>query len=106
MDARRDELKKAPSGTQRRLLLLSDGHLNKGIVDPVQVKRIVASGLERDTVRTSSLGFGDSYSEDVLRQLAKASGGNFHDADSPEKLPVIFKEELQGLQQPPPRMSG
>jgi len=95
----RDELKKAPSGTQRRLLLLTDGHLNAGIVDPVQVGRIVASGLEKDTVRTSTLGFGDGYSEDILRQVAKASGGDFHDADSPEKLPVIFKEELQGLQQ-------
>ena len=95
----RDELKKAPSGTQRRLLLLTDGHLNVGIIDPAQVERIVASGLEKDTVRTSSLGFGDNYSEDILRQLAKASGGDFHDADSPEKLPVIFKVELQGLQQ-------
>jgi Ca-activated chloride channel homolog len=95
----RDELKKAPSGTQRRLLLLTDGHLNAGIVDPGQVERIVASGLEKDMVRTSCLGFGSNYSEDVLRQLAKASGGDFHDADSPEKLPVIFKAELQGLQQ-------
>ena len=69
--------KKAPSGTQRRLLLLTDGHLNCGIVEPVQVERIVASGLEKDTVRTSCLGFGDNYSEDILRQLAKASGGRF-----------------------------
>src|SRR5208283_1368364 len=55
--------------------------------------------LEKDTVRTSCLGFGSNYSEDILRQLAKASGGDFHDADSPEKLPVIFKAELEGLQQ-------
>jgi Ca-activated chloride channel family protein len=95
----RDELKKAPSGTQRRLLLLTDGHLNCGIIEPTQVERIVASGLEKDRVRTSCLGFGDNYSEDILRQLAKASGGDFHDADSPEKLPVIFKAELEGLQQ-------
>ena len=95
----RDELKKAPSGTQRRLLLLTDGHLNAGIIEPGQVERIVASGLEKDTVRTSCLGFGDNYSEDILRQLAKSSGGDFHDADSPEKLPVIFKAELEGLQQ-------
>ena len=95
----RDELKKAPSGTQRRLLLLTDGHLNAGITDPAQVGQIVASGLEMDRVRTSCLGFGSNYSEDILRQLAKASGGDFHDADSPEKLPVIFKSELEGLQQ-------
>jgi Ca-activated chloride channel family protein len=95
----RDELKKATLGIQRRLLLLTDGNLNEGITDPTQVGQIVASGLENDKVRTSCLGFGDSYSEDILRQLAKASGGDFHDADSPEKLPVIFKAELQGLQQ-------
>jgi Ca-activated chloride channel family protein len=95
----RDELKKAPAGTQRRLLLLTDGHLNAGIVEPAQVERIVAGGLEKDGVRTSCLGFSDNYAEDILRQLAKTSGGDFHDADSPEKLPVIFKTELEGLQQ-------
>ena len=30
---------------------------------------------------------------------SRPSGGDFHDADSPDKLPVIFKVELQGLQQ-------
>ncbi len=50
-------------------------------------------------MRTTCLGFGDNYAEDLLRQLAKCSGGEFYDADSPEKLPTIFKEELHGLQQ-------
>ena len=95
----RDELKKTPAGIQRRLLLLTDGHLNVGIIEPAQVERIVTTGLEKDGVRTSCLGFGDGYSEDILRQLSKASGGDFHDADSPEKLPLIFKAELEGLQQ-------
>ncbi len=52
-----------------------------------------------DRVRTTCLGFGDNYVEDLLRQLAKCSGGDFYDADSPEKLPAIFREELHGLQQ-------
>jgi Ca-activated chloride channel family protein len=94
----RDELKKAPKGVSRRLLLLTDGHLNHGITDHSQVERIVASGLEMDQVRTACLGFGDSYEETLLRQLSKVSGGEFYDADSPEKLSVIFKSELEGLQ--------
>lgn len=94
----RDELKKTPKGVRRRLLLLSDGQLNQGIVDPDQVGRIVGSGVEQDRVRTSCLGFGDGYNEVLLMALAKVSGGDFHDADTPEKLPVILKEELEGLQ--------
>jgi len=94
----RDELKKAPANVRRRLLLLSDGQLNQGITELGQVSHIVAGGLEHDKVRTSCLGFGDGYNEELLSELAKVTGGDFHDADSPEKLPLIFKEELEGLQ--------
>jgi Ca-activated chloride channel family protein len=95
----RDELKKAVKDVPRRVLLLTDGQLNVGIIEPTQVERVVTGGLETDRVRTTCLGFGDNYVEDLLRQLAKCSGGEFYDADSPEKLPTIFKSELQGLQQ-------
>lgn len=94
----RDELKKAPEGTRRRLLLLSDGLLNVGITEPEKVSAIVGKGLELDKIRTSCLGFGDHYEALLLSDLAKISGGDFYDADSPEKLPIIFKEELEGLQ--------
>lgn len=54
----RDELRKAEVGTIRRLLLLSDGLLNRGIVEPAAVRQVVVAGLEQDAVRTSCLGFG------------------------------------------------
>ena len=94
----RDELHKSPAGTSRRLLLLSDGQLNAGITEPSAVRQIVAAGLEKDTVRTSCLGFGDGYNEDLMADLARATNGAFYDADSPEKLPAIFAAELDGLQ--------
>lgn len=94
----RDELGKAPAECSRRVLLLTDGLLNQGIVDPAQVKGIVASGLERNGIRTSCLGFGDDYDENLLSTLAQATHGEFYDAVSPEKLPAIFAHELDGLQ--------
>ena len=94
----RDELGKTDAGTNRRILLLSDGQLNQGIVEPDEVKRIVCDGLERSKIRTSTLGFGDGYDEKLLESLATASGGNFYDANSPDKLPAIFESELDGLQ--------
>jgi NAD-dependent SIR2 family protein deacetylase len=94
----RDELKKAPDGVSRRLLLLSDGQLNVGIVEPVAVNQIVASGLEQDRIRTSCLGFGEGYNEDLMAEMARVTGGQFYDAQSPEQLPAIFTSELEGLQ--------
>lgn len=95
----RDELRKAPANTTRRLLLLSDGQLNHGIVEPGAVRQVVVSGLEHDLVRTSCLGFGEHYNEDLLAELARATNGEFHDADGAEKFPAIFAAELDGLQQ-------
>ena len=94
----RDELKKTPEDASRRLLLLSDGHLNHGIVEPEAVRRIVAAGLEGHRIRTSCLGFGDKYNEDIMAALAQVTSGQFYDADSPEKFPAIFESELEGLQ--------
>lgn len=94
----RDELSKAPSHASRRLLLLSDGQLNQGIVDPAMVRQIVADGLELHHVRTSSIGFGESYNEDLLAELARVTSGQFYHVDSPEQLPAIFASELDGLQ--------
>ena len=94
----RDELRKADAGTTRRLLMLSDGLLNQGIVEPTAVRQVVVAGLEEDSVRTSCLGFGDNYNEDLMAELARATNGQFYDADSPETLPAIFASELEGLQ--------
>lgn len=94
----RDELRKTAEGTARRTMLLSDGMLNRGIVNRAEVARIVTDGLERSHIRTSTLGFGDCYEENLLETLATDSGGNFYDANSPEKLPSIFESELDGLQ--------
>jgi len=94
----RDEVKKSPTDASRRLLLLSDGLLNRGVVDPQAVRQVVIAGLEQDKVRTSCLGFGPNYNEDLLTTMAQMSSGQFYDADAPERLPAIFESELDGLQ--------
>jgi Ca-activated chloride channel homolog len=94
----RDELKKAAEGVSRRLLLLSDGLLNRGITDPGAVRQVAVDALEKQQVRTSCLGFGAQYNEDLMSMMAQATGGQFYDADSPEKFAAIFESELEGLQ--------
>lgn len=92
-----DELRTTPADGPRRLLLLSDGLLNQGITEPGQVRAIVAKGLEEDGIRTSCLGFGDHYDEELLTDLAQVTNGNYYDVDSEDVMPPIFAAELDGL---------
>jgi Ca-activated chloride channel homolog len=99
----RDELLKAHKTADgispiRKILLLTDGHLNAGITQPDQIEALTRAGLEKDEIRTSCLGFGDGYNEHILAAMSKVGQGQLHDADSPEKIPVILADELDGLQ--------
>lgn len=69
----RDELKKAGAGASRRLLLLSDGQLNPGIVEPAAVRQVAAAGLEQVGIRTSCLGFGPNYNRDLMTTMAQVT---------------------------------
>jgi len=92
----RDELVKSDPDLTRRMLLLSDGFVNRGICDHYSLTGMSASGLENNQVRTSCLGFGDEYNEDLLTEMANVSSGNFYDVESPDKLPEVFEAELDG----------
>jgi Ca-activated chloride channel homolog len=99
----RDELMKARETAGgiapiRKILLLTDGHLNAGITEQDHVEALTRAGLEKDEIRTSCLGFGDGYNEKILAAMSKVGQGQLHDADSPEKFPIILADELDGLQ--------
>jgi Ca-activated chloride channel homolog len=99
----RDELLKVQKTADaiapiRKILLLTDGHLNAGITEPDHVEALTRSGLEKDEIRTSCLGFGDHYNENILAAMSKVGQGQLHDADGPEKFPIILADELDGLQ--------
>ena len=92
----KEQLKKAEPGILRRMLLLTDGMANRGVTDHRELITLVGDGLRNDGVRTSCLGFGDHYHEDLLSDMATHSTGNFYDVDSKEKLPTVFAAELEG----------
>ena len=92
----KDELLKAAPGMLKRMLLLSDGVANRGIRDHRELITLVGDGLRDHGIRTSCLGFGDHYHEDLLSDMATHSTGNFYDVDSKEKLPTVFAAELEG----------
>ena len=95
----KNQLLQTESGMLKRMLLLSDGMANEGITDHRDLITLVGDGMRDYGIRTSCLGFGDDYEEDLLSDMATHSTGNFYDVDTEEKLPAVFAAELEGALQ-------
>ena len=80
----------------RRVLLLTDGMANVGITDEHTLARM-ARGSAGDGIGTTTIGFGDGFSEDLLTAMADAGGGGAHFAPTPDAAPGIFAQEFDDL---------
>jgi Ca-activated chloride channel family protein len=80
----------------RRIILLTDGRANVGIMEPAALQSMVAS-IAADGIGTTTIGFGDDFDEDLLTGMADACGGRAYYVDDPDQAPGIFAEELEGL---------
>jgi Ca-activated chloride channel family protein len=90
------ELIEAPACGPRKILLLTDGLANEGITDRGDLVGM-ARRARREGISTSTIGFGEGFDEDLLRDMADAGGGNTHFAATPDDAPGIFERELEGL---------
>ena len=79
-----------------RVMLLTDGQANAGIVDPQQLTAL-AGTAKRTGVTTTTIGFGEDYDEELLRAMADAGGGNTYYIERPDQAPGVFEEEIEGL---------
>lgn len=80
----------------RRVLLLTDGMANVGIVDDIKLAAM-ARASAGDGIGTTTIGFGDGFSEDLLTAMADAGGGGAHFAPTPDAAPAIFGQEFDDL---------
>jgi Ca-activated chloride channel family protein len=87
----------AKDGDVNAVLLLTDGGANVGITDSDKLTGLGKGVNDEQSIRTTCLGMGAHFDEDVLRDIAAASGGRFHYIESPDHAPEVFREELGGL---------
>jgi Ca-activated chloride channel family protein len=80
-------------GAVSRVVLLSDGNANKGVVDPAtiadQCSELLASG-----VSTSTYGLGVDFNEDLMLRMARAGGGSGYYGESADDLMEPFLQEF------------
>ncbi len=92
----------APTGSAaaeariRRVILLTDGLANAGILDPLDLARH-AGELRRRGIATTTVGVGLDFDEGLLSGMAEAGGGNFQYVADPDALRDFFASELQEL---------
>ncbi len=80
-------------GGQHRVIVLSDGHANRGLTDPEQLG-LHAAELRKRGLYTSAVGIGDGYSPAQLQAIAEQGGGRLHDAPLGEDIIAVVMGEL------------
>ncbi len=81
-----------------RVILLTDGIANRGVVDPDQ---IAAAALEynRRGIYLSTIGLGLEFNDALLSQLARQGQGGYSFIDSAREMDRVFREQVVGLKQ-------
>jgi Ca-activated chloride channel family protein len=80
----------------RTVLLLTDGMANVGLCTPAALADLCA-GAQNRGIRTSTVGLGESFDEELLAAMADAGHGTDHYAASEEDLPKVFATEFDDL---------
>ncbi len=79
-----------------RVILLSDGLANVGPSSPGELASLGKS-LIKENISVSTLGLGLGYNEDLMVQLAGASGGNHLFIEDASELADIFRSEFDDV---------
>ena len=75
------------------VILLSDGHANRGETDPEELRRL-SSGLASRGVTSTCVGIGNHYSPLQLNAIAEAGEGEMHHSDQPSEIIEVVTGEL------------
>lgn len=79
-----------------RVLLVSDGHANHGVVDPAVLGARTAEFVEQ-AITTSTLGMGLGYDETMLDVISREGAGNHHFAEEADTAAGAIASECGEL---------
>ena len=90
------EARRHRGATGATVLLLSDGHANAGLTDPMQVGALAAQA-RADQVTTGTIGIGAGYDESLLAEVASQGRGAHRFAFTPDDAAAVVAEEAGDL---------
>jgi Ca-activated chloride channel homolog len=74
---------------RKHVILLTDGRAD------TQGLRELVQGMLSEAITVTTVGLGDGADADLLRSLADAGGGRYHNVPDPNSLPRIFTRETE-----------
>ena len=78
----------------RRIILISDGLANQGIVDPAALGRMASVAVEK-SFGVSTVGVGLDFNESLMTTLADRGAGNYYFMETPSSFARVFQKEFQ-----------
>jgi Ca-activated chloride channel homolog len=79
-----------------RVLLLTDGEANEGITEYSDIIS-ESRNLRSRGMTVSTVGLGIEYNEELMKGIAKNTRGNYYYIDAIDRIPEVFKTELDSL---------
>ncbi len=92
-----DHLLRGSRDGVQRVILLSDGHANRGLVEPVQLAQMASNAHQSLGIDTSAIGLGRLHNEISLAALAEAGAADYRFLHTSDYLAELLDEELQSL---------
>jgi Ca-activated chloride channel family protein len=83
----------AGKATVSKVLVLTDGLANHGVIDHGELVA-AAARLRREGVTTSTFGVGADFDEELLSRMATEGGGHFYFIQNAKQIPDLFASEL------------
>ena len=83
-------------GSINRLVYMTDGQATSGPRERDDFIRLSES-FSREGISISTIGLGEAFDEDLLKQMAEIGGGNFYFANAGNALLGAFLQEVQRL---------
>ena len=83
-------------GATNRVILLTDGIANVGVVEPARIAAESAS-FNRQGIDLSTIGVGLDLNNDLLRTLARSGRGLYHFISDYKDINKVFVNEVQSL---------
>lgn len=88
----------ASPGHKHGVLLLTDGHANRGVFTPDGLMSIIAKLItDNPKLSLATIGYGQDHNSELLKQAATTGSGSYNVVNTLEDIATTFGEVLGGL---------
>ncbi|UCE81592.1 MAG: VWA domain-containing protein [Deltaproteobacteria bacterium] len=81
------------NGNVRKIILISDGLANRGIMDPASLGNMASVAVEKE-FGVSTVGVGTSFNEHLMTHIADRGAGNYYYLEDPSSFAAVFHKEF------------